>query len=254
MKTYLNFVVYSLCFTVAVCCDAADFEPITVNCDTLRSTAVTNLDQRLEIGVQGFSVLPPQGEHWCYRSMVSGVSFFKVHKSENGFERPPSHAELAALHMFGAIAMSLGGFGKFGTKIQTPDELKTLVDRLISEHLFSQILGGVLSAEHRFQLLESNVAINSSLEAICVRFATRVEERGSSQAPGLVFVLNLSGNVACRHPDAPAIGLIWAGFFERYVQGDQPAADTLRGETEPFVRSLQFMPPRGDQLKDGKED
>jgi hypothetical protein len=48
----------------------------------------------------------------------------------------------------------------------------------------------------------------------------------------------------CRHPTASDIDLIWVGFVERYAQGDQATADTLQGEYEPFVHSLQFMPPR----------
>ena len=81
------------------------------------------------------------------------------------------------------MAMSLKGLRDFETKVQTPDELKNAVNVLIKEHLFSQISAGVLSAQHRFRLLESNVAINSALEATCVRFDALVEERGSLLAP-----------------------------------------------------------------------
>jgi hypothetical protein len=245
MKIHLKWAVYVLYFTVAVCCEAAEFAPITLSCDNLQSSAVTNLAQRVEIVAQGFSVLPPQGERWCYRLMTNaGVSFFKIPKFEKGFESLPLRDELAALHMFSTIAISLKGFRDFETNIQTPDELKSIVNLLISEHLFSQILEGILSAEHRFRLLGSNLGINSALGASCVSFDATVEERGSVQAPSLVFLLNLPGNVVCRHPTASDIDLIWIGFVERYVQGDQPASDTLKGEYEPFVQSLRFMPPR----------
>ena len=86
------------------------------------------------------------------------------------------------LHLSGAMAMSLKGLWDFGTH-QTPDELKSLVSVLINEHLFSQISAGVLSAQHRFRLLESNVAINSALGANCVTFDAKIKEEVASRRP-----------------------------------------------------------------------
>ena len=234
-----------MCFTLAVCCEAAESAPITVSCDTLQSSAVTNLGQRVEILAQGFSVLPPQGEGWCYRAIASqGGSFFKLPKFEKDFESLPSRDQIAALHLFSAIALSLAGFRDFGAKIKRPEELESVVNLLITEHLFSQILDGVQSAEHRFRLLESNIVSDTSFGARCVRFNAKVEERGNVQAPGLIFLSNLTGNVVCLHPTATNSDLFWIGFVERYVQGDQPASEMLKGEYEPFVQSLRFMPPR----------
>jgi hypothetical protein len=245
MKPHLTWAVSLLCFTVAVCCEAAESAPITISCDSLQSSAVTNLGQRVEIVAQGFSVLPPQGQGWCYRAMASrGGSFFKIPKFEKGFESLPSRDQIAALHIFSAIALSLAGFTDFGAKIKSPEELESIVHLLINEHLFSQILDGVQSAEHRFRLLESNIVSDTFLGAGCVRFKATVEERGSVQAPALVFLLNFTANVVCLHPTAPDSDLIWIGFVERYVQGDKPASDTLKQEYEPFVQSLRFMPPR----------
>lgn len=99
------------------------------------------------------------------------------------------------------------------------------------------------TAEHRYRLLESNVVTDTYSGASCVRFDATVEELGSSQAPDLVFLLNLAGNLVCRHPVAPEIGLIWVGFVERYLRGDQPLSDNLKQEYEPYVGSVQFMLP-----------
>lgn len=143
MKTHLNCAVFTLCLSLAVCCEAADSTPI--NCDTLQSSPVTNLEQRIEIAASGFSVLPPRGELWCYRLMSSqGVSFFKILQLRKAFDGPPS-LETAVLRLSGAMAMSLKGLWDFGNP-QSPDELKSLVSVLINEHLFSQISAGVLSA------------------------------------------------------------------------------------------------------------
>jgi len=237
--------IFALAFSVMILASSSvSAQPITPTCDTLKSLPVTDLEQRIEIEAPGFSVLPPRGEHWCYRLMASqGVSFFKLPKFEKVFDGPPE-LEIAALHLLGAMAMSLKGFGDFGTKLQTPDELKTVVNVLINTHLFPQILEGVVSAEHRFRVMQSNVSINSALGATCVGFDALIEERGNAQAPTLVLFVNLPGNVVCRHPTASDRDLIWVGFGERYVEGDRPTADTMKGEYEPFVQSLRFMPPR----------
>jgi hypothetical protein len=245
MKPDLRWAIYFLCFTVAVCCDAAESAPITLNCETLQTSAVTDLGQRVEIVAHGFSILPPQGQGWCYRAMASaGGSFFKVPKFEKGFASLSSPDQIAALHVFSTIALSLAGLRDFGAKIKSPEELESVVNLLITEHLFSQIINGVQSAEHRFRLLESNIVSDTSLGALCVKFNAKVEERGNVQAPGLIFLSNLAGNVVCLHPTATNSDLIWIGFVERYVQGDQPASEMLKGEYEPFVQSLRFMPPR----------
>jgi hypothetical protein len=241
MKMYVYPAAFCLCLTVAEFCGAADIMPSPLDCKMLRSSAATKL--RIDIAAQGFSVLPPQGERWCYRLLTSyGVSFFKIPKLERLLGMPPSLEEFVATRLFSAMAMSLKGLHDLETPIHNPDELKTLVDLLIGGHLFSQIIVGVSSKEHRFSLLQSNVAIVSYSGATCVRFDGRVEERGNSQGPALVFVLNFPGNVVCRHPAASETGLIWVGFVERYLQGDHPAADMH--EYEPFVQSLQFMLPR----------
>ena len=39
--------------------------PVTLDCPALRMAPVINHDERLAFRGQGFSVLPPSGEHWC---------------------------------------------------------------------------------------------------------------------------------------------------------------------------------------------
>jgi hypothetical protein len=234
-----------LSLIAAFCCEAASLTPITLNCDKLKSSALTNSERRIEITAQGFSVLPPQGEGWCYRLTGSqGISFYKVSRYGKVFEPPRSRAAIAVMHTFSAVAMSLKGFRDFGPNIQSPSEMQAAVDLLIREHVFAQILMGVITSEHSFYLVKSDIETDSYSSASCVRFQARIEERGNSQASGLVFILNLAHNIICRHPTGPEIGLIWVGLVERYAQGDQAGVDTLKEEYEPFVQSLQFIPPR----------
>ena len=245
MKMYITTAVFCLCLAAAAFCSAAEVMPSPVDCAMLQSSAVTKRELRIEIAAEGFSILPPQGERWCYRLLASsGVSFFKIPPSAGLIDRPPSLEEVVATRLFSAMAMSLKGLIRDGVRIQNPDDLKSFVDHLIRENLFSQVLTGISSAEHRFRLLESKVDITSFSSSICVRFDGRVEERGNIQAPALVFVLNFPGNVVCRHPAVAETQLIWIGFVERYLRGEQPISDTLKGEYEPYVQSVQFTPPR----------
>lgn len=246
MKPCLSFAIYALCLAAAVCCDAASFIPPALDCEKLEYSTVINPEKPFEIAAHAFSVLPPKGAGWCYRLFATaGIGFFKIPRLEKVFSTPPTRDEFAKLHIFSAIAISLKGLPGVETQVQNSEELKALVGRLIREHLFTQLLVGITTAEHRFRLLESNVvAPQSDGGAICVKFEATIEERGSSQAPDLVFLLNLASNVVCRHTVVPEMGLVWVGFTERYLEGDQPTADTLKAEYEPYVQSLRFMPPR----------
>jgi hypothetical protein len=118
---------------------------------------------------------------------------------------------------------------------------------MISTHIFSQFTAGISAAERRYQLIESHSAVDRSLDARCVRFDAKVEARGLRwQLPGTVIVLNFINNLICAHPQPPSSKspLIWLSFVEAYREGEQSAADTVRREVDPFLQSLQFMPPR----------
>ena len=249
MKTYVHWAVCSLYLTVAAFCGAASFTPVPLNCGMLQSSLVTNLNQRIEVSASRFSVLPPRGENWCVKSMASqGLNFLKAPVSMAVFGQPSSADELLPQLLpavrFTALAVD---FPDFGFNIESPEQLKVAVDEMIKMHAFSQYTGGMTSAERRYQLLESHSAVDRSLDASCVRFDAKVEERGFQFAlPGSVLVLNFINNLICVHPQ-PASSksrLIWISFVEAYREGEQSAADTVRQEVEPFLQSLQFMRPR----------
>ena len=136
---------------------------------------------------------------------------------------------------------------EFGTEHPSPDQLKVVVDELISHHFFSQVVGGISSAERRFQLVESHSAVDGSFGASCVRFDAKVAEQGAFLAPpDVVIYLNFVNNLVCAHPQPTSAksSLVWIGFVEVYREGDQSAAATLSREVEPFLRSLEFTGPR----------
>ena len=247
MRRYIRWIVFSLYLMVPGFCGAAVFTPIPFNCSVFDSSLVTNVENRIEVSALGFSVLPPQGENWCVKSMAAkGLSFLKVPRSVAVFGQPRSPDDLlpAALQAarFTGVAV---GLPDFGFKTESPEQLKVAVDQMINIHIFSQFVGGISSAERQYELLESHSILDTSLDANCVRFDAKVEARGFHKAlPGIV-VLKFINNLICTHPQPSSKSpLIWISFVETYREGEQSTADTVRREVEPFLRSLRFMPPR----------
>ena len=190
MRRYLPWVIFSLDLMVPAFCSAAVFTPIPFNCSVFDSSLVTNVDERIEVSSLGFSVLPPQGENWCVKSMAEkGLSFLKVPGSVAVYGQPRSPDDLlpAALQAarFTGVAV---GLPDFGFKTGSPEQLKIAVDQTISIHVFSQFVGGLSSAERHYELLESHSILDTSLDATCVRFDAKVEARGYHKAlPGIVY-------------------------------------------------------------------
>jgi hypothetical protein len=247
MKRYVCGVVCGLCLVVAGFSSAADTQTIPLDCKGLQASAVGQ--QRIEVPASGFSVLPPQGENWCVRSMASrGVTFLKHPASVEIPAQPPSPNDLFQVVLqtvrFMGMAVTLP---EFGTRSPSPDQLKVLVDELIENHFFSQVVGGLSSAERRFQVLESHSAVDKSFGASCIRFDAKVEEQGTFLAPaGVAVILNFFDNLLCAHPQPASSNssLIWISFVEVYREGDQSAAATLSREVERFLYSLEFTGPK----------
>jgi hypothetical protein len=108
-------------------------------------------------------------------------------------------------------------------------------------------VGGISSAERRFQVLDADSAIDQSFGASCVRFDAKVAEQGAFLAlPHVIIKLNFINNLVCAHPQPTSAksSLVWIGFVEVHREGDQSTAATLSREVEPFLRSLEFTGPR----------
>jgi hypothetical protein len=246
VRRYICGVVCGLCLVFAGFCSAADSISIPLDCRGLKASAVGQ--QRIDVPVSGFSVLPPEGENWCVSPMASGFFFFKHPASVELLAQPPSDSDLfqVVLQTVRFMGMALA-LPEFGTEHPSPDQLKVVVDELISHHFFSQVVGGVSSAERRFQLVKSHSAIERSYGASCVRFDAKVAEQGAYLAPpDVVMNLNFSNNLVCAHPQPASSksGLVWISFVEVYREGDRSAAATLSREVEPFLRSLEFTGPK----------
>jgi hypothetical protein len=246
MRRYVCAVVFGLCLALAGFCSAAETQTIPLDCKGMKTSAVGQ--QRIEVPASGFSVLPPQGENWCMSPMASGFFFFKHPVSVEILAQRPSRSDLfqVVLQTVRFMGMALA-LPEFGTEHPSPDQLKVVVDELISHHFFAQVVGGISSAGRRFQLVESHSAIDRSYGASCVRFDAKVEQREAYLAPAdVVMNLNFFNNLVCAHPQpaSPKSSLVWLSFVEVYREGDQSAAAALSREVEPFLRSLEFTGPR----------
>ena len=238
--------VCGLCLVLASLCSVADYFSIPLDCKGLQASEAGQ--HRIEVPASGFSVVPPQGENWCVRTMASGLTFFKHPANLEIPAQPPTPNDLFQVVLqtvrFMGIAVALP---EFGTHYPSPDQLKIVVDELISNHFFSQVVGGISSAERHFQLVDSHSAMDGSFGASCVRFDAKVEELGAYLAPADVVInLNFLSNLVCAHPQPTSAksSLVWIGFVEVYGEGNQSAAATLSGEVEPFLRSLEFTGPQ----------
>ena len=247
MRTHVCWLVCGLCLVLGRFSSAADFVSIPLDCKGLQASEAGQ--QRIQVVDSGFSVLPPQGENWCMRSMAShGFTFFKHPANVEIPAQPPTPNDLFQVVLqtvrFMGIAVALP---EFGTHHPSPEQLKVVVDELISNHFFSQVVGGISSAERRFQVMESHSAVDESFGASCVRFDAKVAELGAYLAPPDVIInLNFVNNLVCAHPQttSPKSSLVWIGFVEVYREGDQSAAATLSQEVETFLQSLEFTGPR----------
>jgi hypothetical protein len=247
MKTYVSWLVCGLCLVLAGFCSAADSISIPLDCRGLQASGAGQ--QRIQVPDSGFSVIPPQGENWCMRSMASqGFTFLKHPASVEIPAQPPSPNDLfqVVLQAVRFMGMALA-LPEFRTEHSSPEQLKAVVDELISHHFFSQVVGGISSAERRFQLVESHSAVDGSFGASCVRFDAKVAEQGAFLAPpDVVINLNFFNNLVCAHPQPTSAksSLVWISFVEVYREGDQSAAATLSQEVEPLLRSLEFTGSR----------
>jgi hypothetical protein len=246
VKRYVGWLVCGLSLGLAAFCSAADSISIRLDCKGLQASAVGQ--RRIEVSAAGFSILPPQGENWCVSPMASGFFFLKHLATVEIPARPPSQNDLFQVVLQAARFMGLAvTLPAFGNERPSPDQLKVVVDQLISNHFFSQVIGGISSAEQRFQLVQSHSAIDRSYGASCVRFNAQVTEQGAYLSPpDVVININFFNNLVCAHPQPPSSksGLIWVSVVEVYRDGAQPAAATMSQEVEPFLRSLQFEAPR----------
>lgn len=228
-------------------CAAVLSTPVMFDCRQLGMTPVTDTAQRLEFPSPGFSVLPPQGEHWCIQqSQPSGIAFVKSPLFGKLLDRRPQETEVA--HTFVAMAREVS---VEEAAVESPADLQAFVERWLRGGAGVRLGGPTMVLDTtplaRFKLARSKVLLDNSLQASCVRWDAVIEERDNPMVSGSVLIQTTRNNFLCWHPHSRERVFILIGYSERHVQGEQaqpPLVEMLKREVEPFLQSLRFVPPR----------
>lgn len=208
---------------------AAPRAAVDADCASIKRPAVTVPAPQIDFPVAGFSVTPPQGEHWCIADQDStkGIMFSTAAFLGRRFTaRPPPQV---AANTLGAVAVVVDPGEQ---RVDTPEGLRAYAEYRLREE------------PGRFRRREAHVSPASGFSAECVRADQVVEERHNPSMPDAVLIM-VNRQVFCRHPDSPR-RVILIGASERYLEGDPgPRLLEFRKEQiEGFMQSLKFMPPR----------
>ena len=227
MSTTRAVAVSVLLITLAGC--AAPRVAAVMDCASSQMSPVTAQDQRIEFAIAGFSIMPPQGEHWCVvaRDSVRGAVFSTSALLGRRLDARPPLATVANTLSLMALMIDPGEW-----KVDTAEGLRAYTDyRLRGE-------------PGRLTNRETHVSPDPTFGAECVRAEQIVEERHNPKLPGAVLIM-VNREFLCRHPDAPRRVILF-GASERYAEGDPgPRLLELRkDQIDGFIRSLSFMQPR----------
>ncbi|MCP4328049.1 MAG: hypothetical protein GY791_06385 [Alphaproteobacteria bacterium] len=191
-----------------------------------------------------YSVLTPQGEGWCIVGSTDTSQTFFYHPwigrtftaddppdedyTTNTFALAVYPLQLTAAE--GDRARDLAGF------------VKEWVGGLMPNRAAGRVRMTAKIDTGRFTVLDNTVELQPRMEAECVRFEMRSEERRNPKLPGAVMLIHVVG-IACRHPtDSNLLAVI--AFSERLVVGkqlDPSLFDRLeRTAVEPVFRSLEL--------------
>jgi YVTN family beta-propeller protein len=188
---------------------------------------IINSDQRLEF--PGMSVFPPRGENWFVATVPAEF-------------RP-------------ATATNLIWFAKkLGTKDGQPNPQQTILASALIYDLHDkrfetseafvefmrQSMVGEVQEGPRFRILKSDISLDRTLGAKCVKYNISCEDTSNPRHPGPVLILSLQG-FRCLHPHWPRFA-IDVGYSQRAPQGEQYIS--VEAEVRPFLRSLVFTKER----------
>ncbi|MDP2706809.1 MAG: hypothetical protein Q8O70_04810 [Burkholderiales bacterium] len=175
-------------------------------CAQLRATPVTVSDVAYEL--EGYSVLPPQGNNWFeLKRDPQSVFFGKKIASRT--------------HAFIATAMS----ALISENFESPEAFREYISRVLP-----------LRGDGRHRVIENRVEVNNGPGRFCIKYHTRAEDRGAPHAKGIALSAETFG-VTCLHPDNPQLN-ISVSYTERGNPSETSAE--FRAEGERFVRSLKF--------------
>ena len=177
-------------------------------CAQLRAMPVPAPDVPYEL--EGYSILPPQGQDWFELKRDRQTVFF-------------GKKIASRTHAFIATAMS----APIADKFEAPDAFRDYIGRVLP-----------LRGEGRHRVTENRVETDKGAGRFCVKYQVKAEDRDAPYAEGKTLSAETFG-VTCLHPDSPNL-IISVSYTERGSPAETSAE--LRAEGESFVRSLKFTP------------
>jgi len=194
MKNYFFTIVCSALLLIEGCIGIKKSVPVT--------------DHQSRIGFNGYSVLPPEGDHW-----------YLTEKSETAVIL---EKQISGLHMFYATAVASPLLINF----DSPGEFVAWVKKKRDRD----------SDPTRFRLIEHVEKPDRLFGAYCSRYYWKSVDTQLPKTHGATFILEMNG-YSCMHPAAPSL-LIDIGYSEEYDPANHTPIDKKEGEE--FLRTLRF--------------
>ena len=195
-------------------------------CSDFSAQALPEAAPRLDFA--DFSVLPPQGPHWCVANLDQrrGSAFAKNWFGGRVLQAAPSLGEIRNT-MIAEVA-----FQTSPGRVESHQDLER-----IAQGWFADYQSSVPLARFITKTLEPD---NGQDGGLCARTNYRIEGPISQQWTNEIFTLQGQG-VLCKHPSRPVIVLIlWTERFLRDSPPSQSLMQRYRNEVEPFLHGLQF--------------
>lgn len=163
--------------------------------------------------LDGYAVTAPQGQGWFEMKRERHFIYFGKRLSS------PTHS-------FIAIAL----LAPVEETFETAESFR--------DHVARQLAGN--PGDMRSKVNVTAVEVDPTAGPFCVRYQTKTEDRGATNAKGKSLLAETFG-LSCLHANRknPAIDL---SYTERGLPGE--TGTVLRDEGENFIRSLQFTPRR----------
>jgi YVTN family beta-propeller protein len=183
--------------------------------------------------LQGFSLLPPVGKDWFIepaRSMREVV--FTKSLGEHVSKPADLSTVVATVRIIDTANAPETLQRRLRQRFQTSEDFVRFVEWWVKD-------SGAEYEHPRFRLIEASVKLDQTLGPYCARVDALVEDYRVPQFPNSVF-LQSDHTIRCLHPH-DARFMLWAGYSQRYLKGEQPAA-IAREEGEPFLQSVVFLP------------
>lgn len=193
-------------------------------------TSVSNSKQRMEF--QGFSLLPPVGKDWFIEPIPDKrEAVFTKSLSEHVSKPADLSTVVATVRIIDTANAPETLQPRLRQRFQTSEDFVRFVEWWVKE-------SGSEYEHPRFLLLEATVKLDQTLGPYCARVDALVEDYGVPQFPNSVF-LQSDHTIRCLHPHDVRF-ILWAGYSQRYVKGEQPAA-IVQDEGEAFLKNVAFL-------------